>query len=567
MRTPVGSAPTSALGQIGAFGLVGGIVVALLILPAPWPDAASGLSYVLTAWIYLGAGLVAWSRRPGSRIGPLLSAGGGVWLLCALAATPVPVLVGLGIVIATVPVAILLHVLLSFPSGRLREPGPRALVAGGYVTTVVLQAPVWLFSPASPFAVADRPDLLFAGRAVNATCAFVVILGTAFLLARRLRAAPAADRTVLAPLYLYGGGAVVAVVVAGNLYRVTAVDPRIVDWFQVSALAGVPVAFATGVALGGFARTVAIEELGVWLGSTERRRGEVGPALARVLGDPSLRVVFPDAGGAWVDGAGRPIAVPDARELVPIELAGRPVGAIVHDPSLQPDPDTVRAAGRVVAIAVDRERLTARLLAEQEQLRESRTRLVEAGDRERRRLARDLHDRLQSRLVLLALRAGTARAAEADLEAFRRDVDEVAAEVRLIVAGVMPALLIERGLGAAVEEMLARTVLRASLSVSDDTDGARLPPSVEGTAFHVVAEAIANTVKHAGAAVLEIGLHRAGGTLRVAVHDDGCGGAAAAGGTGLRGLRDRVEALGGRFTVDSPGGRGTTLVAELPCGS
>ncbi|WP_433800160.1 sensor histidine kinase [Actinomycetospora sp. CA-084318] len=567
MRRSITGAPTTALWQLGTFGLAGGIVVALLIVPAPLADAASGLSYVVTAWIYLGAGLVAWSRRPGSRIGPLLSAGGGVWLLCALAATRVPVLVGLGIVIATVPVAILLHVLLSFPSGRLREPAPRALVIGGYVTTTVLQAPVWLWSAASPFVVADRPDLLYVGRAVNSTCAFVVILATAYLLVRRLRAAPAADRTVLAPLYLYGGGAVVAVVVAGNLYRVMSADPRIVDWFQVSVLAGVPIAFATGVALGGFARTAAIEELGVWLGSTERRRGEVGPALARVLGDPSLTLAFRSDDGAWVDGEGRPATIPDGRELVPIELGQQAVGAIVHDPTLQSDPETVRAAGRVVAIAVDRERLTARLLAEQEQLRESRTRLVEAGDRERRRLARDLHDRLQSRLVLLALRAGTARPEAADLEAFRRDVDEVAAEVRLIVAGVMPALLLERGVTAAVEEMLGRTPLRTSLAVSDDADGARLPPSVEGTAFHVVAEAITNTVKHAGAAGLEVGLHRADGVLRVSVHDDGSGGAAPAGGTGLRGLRDRVEALGGRLTVESPDERGTTLVAEIPCGS
>ncbi|MCD2190148.1 sensor histidine kinase [Actinomycetospora soli] len=567
MRRSITGAPVTALWQLGAFGLAGGVVVALLIVPTTAAIAASGLSYVVTAWIYLGAGLVAWSRRPGSRIGPLLSAGGGVWLLCALAATPVPALVGVGIVVATVPVAILLHVLLSFPSGRVRERGPRVLVAGGYVTTTVLQAPVWLWSPASPFVVADRPDLLFVGRAVNSTCAFVVILATAFLLVRRLRAASAADRTVLAPLYLYGGGAVVAVVVSGNLYRVMTVDPGLVDWFQVSVLAGVPVAFATGIALGGFARTMGIEELGMWLGTTDRGRGEVGPALARALGDPSLTLAFRGDDGRWVDGEGRPAVVPPGRELVPIELGGRAVGAIVHDPTLQPDPETVRAAGRVVAIAVDRERLTARLLAEQEQLRESRTRLVEAGDRERRRLARDLHDRLQSRLVLLALRAGTAQGTPAELEAFRRDVDEVAAEVRLIVAGVMPALLIERGVRAAVEDMLARTPLRATLDATDDADGARLPPSVEGTTFHLVAEAITNAVKHAGASTLEVGLHRAAGTLRVVVADDGCGGAVATGGTGLRGLRDRVEALGGRFRVDSPDGRGTTLSAELPCGS
>ena len=564
VRRPATGAPAAALRQLGALGGAFGAVELALIPTGRWQDVAHGVAYTLTAWVYLGAGIAAWSRRPGSRIGPLLTAGGAAWLLCGLANTAVPVLIGVGIVVATIPVAVLLHVLLAFPSGHLTDRWSRLLVAGGYVTATVLQAPVWLWDRASPFLVADRPDLLVVGRAVNSTCAFVVILGTAAAVVARLRAAPVGDRRVLAPLYLYGGGTIVVVVVAGNLYRFVPVDPLVVDWVQVAVLAGVPIAFAAGVLLGGFARTAAIEELGVWLGSTERPRGEVGPALARTLGDPSLTLAFRGDDGSWVDGDGRPAAVPPGRALVPIELAGQPVGAIVYDPSLQSDPATVRAAGRVVAIAVDRERLTARLLAEQEQLRESRTRLVEAGDRERRRLARDLHDRLQSRLVLLALRAGTARPETADLEAFRRDVDEVAAEVRSIVAGVMPALLIERGLSSAVQDILARTPLPTRLD-TDDLDGPGLPPSVEGTAYHVVAESITNTVKHAAASSLVVGLHHRDGILTVSVHDDGYGGAVASGGTGLRGLRDRVEALGGHFVVDSPDDGGTTVVAEIPC--
>ncbi|MDL5155747.1 sensor histidine kinase [Actinomycetospora termitidis] len=565
MRRTATGAPTTALWQLGALGVAFGLVEAALLLDGSTIPVAHALFYTATAWIYLFAGIVAWSRRPASRIGPLLAAGGGVWLGCALLWTTVPVLSGIGLVVATMPIAIVLHVLLAFPSGRLRGRADRALVVGGYATTTVLQAPLWLWSPSSPFLVADRPDLLFVGRAVNSSSAFVVILATAAVLVRRLRTAPRADRPLLAPLYLYGGGAAVLVVVAGNLRRVMTVDPLVVDLVQVAVLAGIPIAFAAGILRGGFARTTALEELGVWLGSTERGRGEVGPALARTLGDPSLVLAFRGADGSWVDGDGRPAEVPEGRELVPVELAGEAVGAIIHDPSLQADPATVRAAGRVVAIAVDRERLTTLLLAEQEQLRESRTRLVEAGDRERRLLARDLHDRLQSRLVLLALRAGTSRPEAADLEAFRRDVDEVAAEVRLIVAGVMPALLIERGLSAAVEDMLARTPLRTELDLRDEAEGARIPPSVEGTAFHVVAEAITNTVKHAGATALAVGLQRDGGMLRVSVRDDGCGGAVPSGGTGLRGLRDRVEALGGRLVVESPGSGGTTLTAEIPC--
>ncbi len=433
----------------------------------------------------------------------------------------------------------------------------------------VLQAPIWLFDPGSPLLVADRSDLLAAGHTVNALGAAVVIVATAVVLVRRLRAAPATDRRVLAPLYLYGGAALLVVLGSANLDHVVDTDPLTVFWVQVAVLAGVPIAFAAGVLRGGFARTAAIEELGVWLGSADRGRGELGPALARTLGDPSVTLAFrgedPDG---WVDGDGRAVDVPPGRALVPVELAGREVGAIVHDPSLQPDPDTVRAAGRVVAIAVDRERLTARLLAEQEQLRESRTRLVEAGDRERRRLARDLHDRLQNRLVLLGLRVATLPEAPgaADIEDLRHGVDEVAAELRLIVQGVMPALLIERGVAASVGDLLARIPLATTLDVDDD-DGRRLPPSLESTSYHVIAEALTNVVKHADATAVRVRLRRRGDVVRVEVHDDGRGGAVALGGAGLTGLVDRVDALGGRLQVLSPHGAGTTVTAELPCAS
>ncbi|GAA3250180.1 hypothetical protein GCM10017691_61870 [Pseudonocardia petroleophila] len=408
-----------------------------------------------------------------------------------------------------------------------------------------------------------RADLRAPLGAANAVTAAVVILGTSAVLARRWHAAAPRARRVLAPLYAYGIAAVVSVSFAANLYRLVPADPITVFQAQVGVLAGIPVAFAAGVLLGGFARTAETEELAAWLGTADRRRDELGDALARTLGDPSVQLVLRTDDG-WIDAAG------DAAELpadhVPVRLGKRTVGAIGYDTTLLPDPAVVDTAGRVVAIAVDRERLTAQLLAGQEQLRESRTRLVEAGDRERRRLAQDLHDRLQGRLVLLALRVGTLPGGD-DVEQVRLDVDAVLTELRMLVQDVMPALLIERGLAAAVEDVLERAPLRTALDVTDDGDGSRLPGPVEGTAFFVVSEAVTNAVKHADAERLRVGLHRRAGVLHVDVDDDGNGGAAPGGGAGLRGIADRVDALGGRLHLDSPSGGGTRLHVEIPCAS
>jgi signal transduction histidine kinase len=217
-------------------------------------------------------------------------------------------------------------------------------------------------------------------------------------------------------------------------------------------------------------------------------------ALARTLGDPTVRLAY-RFGQAWVDADGVGVELPDTgsgRGVEVVELDRRPVGAIVYDADLFDDPEPVRAAGRVVAIALDRQRLPAQLLASQEELRDSRTRLVEAGDHERRRLAQDLHDRLQGRLTLLALRVGNAVPGD-DLVDIRCGLDESITELRWLVQGVMPALLLERGLVAAVEDMADRAPIRTVLDLGEDghrLDEARLPEPVEGTAYAVIAEAL-----------------------------------------------------------------------------
>ena len=235
------------------------------------------------------------------------------------------------------------------------------------------------------------------------------------------------------------------------------------------------------------------------------------------------------------------------------------------------DPELVRSAGRVAAIAIDNERLTAELIANQVALRLSRARIVEAGDRERRRIAQNLHDGIQVELVLLAIGAQELRhagsAADLDVAAtqLRNGIDDAANHLRELVHAVMPAGLIERGLTAAVEDLVDRMPLPTNLVVIDVEEP--LSPTVGSTAYFVVAEALANAVKHAGATTLSVRLERTGSQLLIEVADDGVGGAAPGAGTGLRGLLDRVDVLGGQLAINSPPGHGTHLVAELPCGS
>jgi signal transduction histidine kinase len=346
-----------------------------------------------------------------------------------------------------------------------------------------------------------------------------------------------------------------------------------VSGLQLIDLAGVPVAFTLSLLLGGFSRTAEIQELGAWLGAADSGRSPLLAALTRALGDESLRLVFwmPER-GSYVDANGDPIELLEqhGRGTAVITLGGRRIGAIEFDATLHADPEAVRAAGRVVAIAVDHERMTAELRASQRALRQSRARIVEAGDIERRRIARDLHDGLQVRLVLLAMQAQqVAKDLDAVTEsreaaiALRVGIDAAAAELRDLVHAVMPAALIERGLCAATEDLVDHLPIptRLEMSIAEHS----LPAAVENTAYFVVAEALTNALKHAQPSALMVRLARADGYLHVEVTDDGLGGARCGAGSGLRGLIDRVDTLGGRLEVHSPPGYGTCIFAELPC--
>jgi signal transduction histidine kinase len=567
-----------ALAQLTAAVIALGLVELALVLsgPATMPRWVLALSPVV-AWIYLAAGIVAWLRRPSNRLGAIMVAGAGVWIAAGFPNDTAPALVASGLILATVPLAVVVHLLHAFPSGRLRGSVSRATVFVGYAVCLVLQAPQYLFmaGPDAPWTllrIAERPELADAAADAQVIVGMTVMVVTTVILAKRLRRAARAQRRVLAPLSVYGIAAVLYVPLVPHMPGVFP-EGEIGLAVQLGVLAGIPVAFAVGLLGGGFARTGELRELAAWIG-TDHARPALADALADALGDPSLELQFAVPGtDDSVDFRGRAAAPPppgSGRAAVEVVLGDRRVGAIVYDATLIADRSLVEAAGRVVALALDNEQLTAELRAGRDRLQRSLARTVEASDVERRRIARDLHDGLQGRLVLLAIQADTVRGdptlsadARSDAAALGAGLQTAIAELRDLVQGVMPAMLTERGLCAAAEELADRCPIPVAL----DIDRARcaLPGAVESTGYFIVAEALANAVKHSRAAAVDLRMTRQNGHLRIELRDDGIGGAHANGGAGMRGMADRVEALDGRLIVSSPAGGGTGIVAELPC--
>jgi signal transduction histidine kinase len=292
------------------------------------------------------------------------------------------------------------------------------------------------------------------------------------------------------------------------------------------------------------------------------------------LRDPSLALAYwlPD-GGRYVDVEGRPFELPaedEGRVVSVVERDGRLIAALVHDPALTEEPELVESVCAAAALALENERLQAELRARLEELRASRARIVEAGDEERRRIERNLHDGTQQRLVSISMALGLARAklqsdpaaAGAVFDEARHGLSAALEELRELSHGIHPAVLTDRGLVAALDELSLHAAVPVELDVADTK---RLPEQIEAAAYYVVSEALANIAKYAQATSAQVRVQPVDGKVVLEVADDGIGGADARRGSGLRGLTDRVEGLGGRLSLTSPPGRGTTVRAELPC--
>lgn len=572
-----------ALGHlVGASAVL--VLVEIVLTVEPQADSTTLwliAGYPLVGFADVAVGAIAWDRRPHNHTGALLCLSGYLVCAAALDNTPSDTLHTLGYLVSVTPIAALLHLMMAFPSGRLRGRLDRALVTTGYLLCVLLQVPRYLFGETTTLPgllVADRPDLTHAARVVQAVTGSAVLLVAVTIMVARLRRTDrvSRERRALGAVYLYGYAGILFFPFSANFLRpLLHLTPIAVFLLQITMLAGVPFVFLAALLRGGYVRTGQLADLRSWLGHNLDAGVPLRDALADTLGDPSLQLLFRGpSDGRLLDPSGREVAEPvvsDGRAVVETRGRGDRGAVIVYDRSMIADAAVVEAVGDLVGLSLDRELLTAQLLASRAAVERSRARIVEVSDQERRRIARDLHDLLQSRLVLAALHAGRLAATDASSPDTRRaalqlrvELEDTAAGLRQLVHGVMPALLVERGLLAAAEELADRSPVPVRVDLDDS--GLPIPTAVATTAYFILAEAVSNTVKHAHAATIAIRIARVGDALQLDVTDDGVGGAVPSG-SGLRGLVDRVEALRGRLTVDSRPGCGTRVEVELPCGS
>ncbi|KDA05232.1 hypothetical protein DC31_02350 [Microbacterium sp. CH12i] len=461
LRSPLRRSFDRALLALLVAGLLF-VVLLVALLPSGGSMDIARILFPSALVVYLIAGLLSWYYRPSNRMGALLLLAGVGIFLTGAENTTVPLFVALGVVGGSLTLAVLIHLLLAFPSGRLHGKVSQITVAAGYFTALVLQAPRYLFIPHPSFSTSslwDAPWVAEFAASAQTLIGGLVFIVTGVQLVFRLKRASTAERRVLVPLYFYGIFAIAVLFFATRLLGAFLSWPAdAVGILQLTVIALVPVAFALAVLRGGVARTGELEELGAWLGAAGDEKPAIAGALARTLGDPTIEVWFWVSSRAiYVDAQGVEVGVePEvSRGTEVVELDGRRIGAISYDRALMPEPELARTAGRVVAIALDRERLTAELRASRRALQLSRERLVEAADHERRRIAQDLHDGLQVQLVLLALDAqrlaralgpGEGLSLSQRATALREGIDSAAVELRELVHSVMPAALIQRGL-------------------------------------------------------------------------------------------------------------------------
>jgi signal transduction histidine kinase len=555
---------------IGAFARKGGV---------DWLPFATE---VVVGLAMVVAGHIGWTRRPESRIGPLLVIAGLLHLVWELTETPWAATFTLGFLVGFGGMYVLAYTMLTFPTGRAAPGVERAAV----VALCALGAGLVLMRlfidtskecagcPRNLALVADAPTLAEAILRVMSvgllgfSGAFVVVI------VRKWRAGSPAARRALTPILAVGASAGLVGVAEGVVQAFLSYDSHSWFWIERLLLLAAPLAFLEGLLRTRMSRA-AVGELVVELGGAHVPEGGLREALARRLGDPSLQIAyFRPERGDYVDERGHPMnlrVVGSGRAVTLLESAGEPIAALVHDEFLRHDPEIVEAVAAAARLAISNERLRAEVKAQLEEVWASRARIVEAGDAGRRRVERNLHDGAQQRLVTLSLAVGMLRVEldhdgdpeiVAQLDAISEEVRQTIEDLRELGRGIHPAILAEEGLSAGVESLAERSPVPVSIE-GPPID--RLPEPVEVAAYFVVAEALTNVAKYSHAKHVTVRLSRRGRLLEVDVVDDGVGGADPIGGSGLRGLEDRVATIGGELRIESRAGAGTRVHAEIPC--
>lgn len=491
---------------------------------------------------FLVCGLVVWERKRTAPIALLFVATGVAWFVGTLAGSDIGALSSIGSALLYAHRGPYAHLLLSYPTGRVRSLLDRFVIGLAYLDAFVVS-------------LAQNDVLTIALVVAVVAAAALGLRGS--MVDRRARAIATAAALVTGVSLALGsvGGLAGTTVFSGTTLLVAYEATLLI------AAVGLTVGLLTE-RLGPAAVTDLVVELASVPGS-----GTVRETLARAVGDRSLEIGY-WVDGVYVDSRGQPLTLPETnteRAVTLVERDGEPVATLLHDPSLANDPLLTEAVATATRLTAANARLQVELHAQLRELVASRRRIVVAGDAQRSRLERRL-DRA-SALHLTTMRDALAQAqqaaapeAAASLAVVERELDETVFELHELARGIHPHTLTESGLAAGLADLAATAPIQVSLTAPDG----RFAPSVEATAYFVCAEALANVAKYAGSAEATVDVTQDAGRLLVRITDEGAGGADPSRGSGLRGLADRVEAVGGRLTVSSPAGHGTTVLAEIP---
>ena len=545
---------------IGVLGTVVAVVGESIVISAGEAPSAR-LLHLAIGLTYLYGGLAIWDHEPANRTGRLMTAVGLTWFIGTFDQAAIPELRELALTFEDTVTVFLLALVLAYPSGRLETRVDRVAIA---VLAVGATALNLLFSTSLTL-IADKSNGLYGGLTLAVMSCAVIL--------RRWLIAPPRSRRELLPVLL--AGIVFLLGVRTNIVRRLVDLPDDVSALLVAANGLAPAAIPIALLIGFYRQSehrleALVDAIPDQMfrftrdgGYLDVRGGNTAEPLAGSDGVIGRRL------GDLMAGDTRPRDHPAGRDeqggelrtyLFSLDLPG---GQRDFEGRVAPSgPDEVTA---IVRDFTDQR-------AAEDELRRSRARIVEATDAERRRLERDLHDGAQQRLVsvslalrLLRSRLGPSNGqndeAVAAAEAASAELKVAIQELRELARGIHPAILTEAGLGPAITALAERSPVPAVVTSLPDR---RLPEAAEATAYFVVSEALANIAKYAQATSATVGARCRDDTLHVEVGDDGIGGADAAHGSGIRGLQDRVAALGGRLTVESPIGHGTRVIADIP---
>jgi signal transduction histidine kinase len=562
---------------VGWLGLLATTGASVPMVWDEWPTTTVVTVFVAVALTVTGQLLLGQPRA--RRVGALLLGVGalwptGVWGMADSGAGPF-----LSWMLSGIAWALLGIAMLSYPSDLRWNGWARrfvtvlVIVLGPLnVAQAVFSEPEWGGFPADAWWPTLLPSHAWHWTTIIVYSIGCLVLagGAVTLFLERMRAASGIDRVALLPALVgVSAGAVTGALTTSGQVLIAS-D---LAWAAMTVIQGVALlALPISVALTALRTRLANADVAGTVGRLTRPATPQGVqgAVRTLLHDPTATVLFwsPERDG-YIDGDGQPAEPPtdDSRLTVDVHAgSGARLALVALDPRLRHHAGLVNSTVASIGLALENAWLQAELRAQLGEVRASRTRILDAQMSERRRLGRNLHDGAQQNLLALSMRLEAARTRTAD-ETTQRELTEIKdqlrtalADIRDLARGLHPAVLTQAGLGAAVAEM----VERRAVPVLVDLPAERLDALVESAAYFVVSEALANADKHAGAGTVSIWGRLVDGDFALRISDDGPGGADEFG-AGLRGLADRVSALGGSLAVVSPPGGGTRVDVRIPC--